>query len=150
MILDTLKNADRYVSLNPAFERAFEFLSSAALSSLAPGRTALDGDRIYVVVVKKVGSGKGGAKLETHRNYIDIQFALAGTDVIGWANAAELAGRGGGYDADGDCELFETPPRVWFEVPPGHFAVFFPEDAHAPMCGTGLLHKIVVKVAVRQ
>jgi biofilm protein TabA len=33
-------------------------------------------------------------------------------------------------------------------TPPGTFAIFFPEDAHAPMAGEGLIHKVVVKVAV--
>jgi beta-galactosidase beta subunit len=31
---------------------------------------------------------------------------------------------------------------------PGSFAIFFPEDAHAPLSSTGRVHKIVVKVAV--
>ena len=150
MILDALKNADRYAPLNRAFARAFEFLRTTDLASLDAGRTPIDGKRIYAVVVKTDGTGKSGTKLEAHRDYIDIQFALRGTDLIGWTHAAELAGRGNGYDAAKDCELFDVPPRLWVEVPPGHFAIFFPEDAHAPAGATGPLHKIVVKVAVRQ
>lgn len=149
MILDALKNADRYAPLHHAFARGFEFLRTTDLASLAAGRTAISGDAIYAVVVRSDGAGKSGTKLETHRKYIDIQFALRGADLIGWTNVAELAGRGGGYDAANDCELFDVPPRLWVEVPPGHFVIFFPEDAHAPMGATGPLHKIVVKVAVR-
>ena len=150
MILDSLKNADRYVALHRAFARAFEFLRTADMASLDAGRSPVEGDRIYTVVVKKDGMGKSGTKLETHHDYIDIQFCLQGTDIIGWTHAADLAGRGNGYDAANDYELFDARPRLWVKVPPGHFAIFFPEDAHAPMGATGPLHKIVVKVAVRQ
>jgi beta-galactosidase beta subunit len=27
------------------------------------------------------------------------------------------------------------------------FVVFFPEDAHLPLIGSGLIHKVVVKIA---
>jgi beta-galactosidase beta subunit len=33
-------------------------------------------------------------------------------------------------------------------VPTGHFAIFFPEDAHAPMAGEGPMYKLVAKVEV--
>jgi beta-galactosidase beta subunit len=33
-------------------------------------------------------------------------------------------------------------------VPAGSFAIFFPDDAHAPLATTGEAHKLVVKVAV--
>jgi len=149
MILDSLKNADRYVPLHRAFARAFEFLRTTDLASLDAARTPIEGDAIYAIAVKKDGVGKSGAKLETHHNYIDIQFCLQGADLIGWTHAAELIGRGNGYDAANDYELFDVPARLWVQVPPGHFAIFFPEDAHAPMGATGPLHKVVVKVAVR-
>jgi beta-galactosidase beta subunit len=32
-------------------------------------------------------------------------------------------------------------------VPPAHFAIFFPEDAHAPLAGRGMLKKAIVKIA---
>jgi beta-galactosidase beta subunit len=34
-------------------------------------------------------------------------------------------------------------------VPRGSFAIFFPEDAHAPLAGRGALTKAIVKIAVR-
>jgi len=36
----------------------------------------------------------------------------------------------------------------WCPVPAGSFAVFFPEDAHAPMVSDGEVHKVILKVAV--
>jgi len=99
-------------------------------------------------VVRKDGKGRDNTKLEVHRDYIDIQFAVAGTDSIGWSDLADCAGSGEGFMADKDCELFTCAPDVWVDTPPGAFAIFFPADAHAPMGATGPLEKVVVKVKV--
>ena len=37
-------------------------------------------------------------------------------------------------------------PDNYVTVLPGEFVVFFPDDAHAPMIGTGVVHKVVIKV----
>jgi len=54
------------------------------------------------------------------------------------------------YDATKDFMLFADRPEIWVGVPAETFAIFFPEDAHAPMAApaeTDLL-KAVLKVAV--
>ena len=55
---------------------------------------------------------------------------------------------GTGYVEKQECELFEKEPDVWFSLFPGNFAVFYPEDVHAPLAADEgeKLHKIVVKV----
>ena len=148
MILDRLDNAERYLALHPGFAVAFEYLRSTDPASLEAGRHEVAGEGVYAIVVDADGKGRAGTKLETHRKCIDIQFCVAGCDCIGWRSAADCAGKGAGYDESKDCELFASPPEVWVETPPGVFAIFFPEDAHAPMGATGPLHKVVVKVAV--
>ena len=145
MILDHLDNWKRYAGLNPLFARAFEFLRREDLSSLPAGRHELDGERLYVVVVRAEGGGRAKAALEAHRKYIDIQFAVAGTDEMGWRPLGQCTG-GKGFDAAKDVEMLSDQLLSWAAVPPGSFAVFFPSDAHAPGCGTGPLHKVVVKV----
>ena len=54
------------------------------------------------------------------------------------------------YDADKDFWLFSDRPKLWCPVPPGVFAIFFPEDVHAPLAAAPAtaLRKAVVKVAV--
>ena len=145
MILDQLSNWKRYAGLHSSFAKAFEVLARKDLASLAPGRHEVDGDRIYVVVVKADGVGKPKAALEAHHRYIDIQVALAGTDEMGWKPLAVCTG-GKGFDAAKDLEFFTDASLSWATVQPGSFAIFFPSDAHAPGGGTGPLHKIVVKV----
>ncbi len=147
MILDTLANASRYFSLHPRFKQAFEWLHSQRLADIPNGRQEIDGDRLYASVMREAGRGQAVAKYETHRKYIDIQYLVSGSDLIGWAHLTpDLNGLG--YDASKDLELYAAKPTLWVPVPTGDFAVFFPEDAHAPMASTCPMHKVVVKVAV--
>jgi beta-galactosidase beta subunit len=47
-----------------------------------------------------------------------------------------------------DIEFYANSPTVWLAVPAGSFAIFFPDDVHAPLGTDGFIHKIVIKVAV--
>ncbi|UCE35860.1 MAG: YhcH/YjgK/YiaL family protein [Deltaproteobacteria bacterium] len=96
----------------------------------------------------KTYRGRKNAKLEAHRQYIDIQFTVAGRDEIGWKPAARCTRHGQEYNEEKDVVFFSDEPDAWVATPAGTFGVFFPEDAHAPLGGTGPIHKVVVKVAV--
>lgn len=147
MILDHIDNAERYVATHPGFKAAFEWLRAQAGARLPAGKTAINGAALYANVVTESGRGMARAKLEAHRRYIDIQYMVEGSDVMGWRRLG-AAMRGSGYDAGKDIEFYGETPTTWVTVPAGHFAVFFPEDAHAPMAGEGPMYKLVAKVAV--
>lgn len=148
MILDDLDSAERYSLVHPGFTAAFEFLKRDGLEKLAAGRHPIDGDRLYALVIHQDGRGRENAKLEIHRRYIDIQFTVAGRDEIGWKPVAQCTRHGQEYNEEKDVAFFTDEPDAWVATPKGTFGVFFPEDAHAPLGGTGPIHKVVVKVAV--
>lgn len=148
MILDILENAHHYVGLHQGFAAAFAFLTRPGLKELPLGKHAIDGDRLLAIVAKEPGRSKDEAVLEAHRKYIDIQFILDGTDTMGWKTKSRCTQPAQEYDPKGDEQCFSDAPEAWVAVPPGHFIVFFPEDAHAPLISPGTLHKVVVKVAV--
>lgn len=149
MITDALENAEKYEGLHPGFAAAFAFLRQAGIANLAVGRHEVDGARLYAVVGRDEGRGRGGARLEAHRRYIDIQFTVEGRELIGWADLAACRAGSHGYDEERDLEFFEGTPARWITVPRGSFALFFPDDAHAPLAGEGPVHKVVVKVRSR-
>lgn len=147
MILDTLDNAARYFPLHSRFKQAFDWLKSRRLEDLPNGRVEIDGSHLYASVMRENGRGQAVAKYETHRKYIDIQYLVTGSDVMGWTHLGPGL-KSLGYDAGKDLEFHEAKPSLWVPVPAGTFTVFFPEDAHAPMAGTDAMLKVVVKVAV--
>lgn len=156
MILDTLATADRYIRLHPAFARAFVYLRDAnwtELLSAAEGaarhstRHAIDGDRMYVSIDHVEGRGREGARLEAHRRYIDVQFTIDGHEEIGWKPLGDCAVTAIAYDGAKDVMFFSDRPDSWLSLPAGHFAIFFPDDAHAPLAGRGTVKKAIVKIA---
>lgn len=150
MIFDILEHSDRYVALHENFVRAFAFLRRSDLRELAVGRYDIDGERVFAMVAKDPGRGKAEAQLEVHDRYIDIQLVLAGTDEMGWRPRSLCRLPAGPYDRDGDISFFADPPAAWLPVLPGMFVIFFPEDAHLPLISSGLIHKVVVKVAAEK
>ena len=148
MIFDSLDNASRYFPLHPGFEAAFEFLRQQDLTQLKDGPNDVAGERLSAMVVRDTGKGKDAAKFESHRQYIDIQYTVSGSDDIGWENQSVCTPDGKGYMSESDAELYSNSPSLWTTVPQGHFVIFFPEDAHAPMGTDKAVQKVVVKVAV--
>ncbi len=148
MILDHLDQYQTYLPLGERFQRAFAFLRSNDLAGLADGRHEIQAQEVFALVSRTAGRGKANSPLEAHRRYIDIQFVLAGRDVMGHRPAAGCQAQSPGYDAAKDLVFFVDEPESWLAVPAGQFAIFFPADAHAPLTGEGQVHKVVVKVAV--
>lgn len=149
MILDNLSDSAHYENSHPLFAAAFAHLRAlAARANLPAGRIELDGERIYAMVAHGAGKARDAARTETHRRYIDIQYTLSGSDLIGWMPASECR-HSTGYDDAKDVEFYTDRPEVWFGVKAGQFAIFLPHDAHAPMANEGQpISKIVLKVAV--
>ena len=148
MILDRIEQADLYTSLNPHFAKAFAFLRQKGLDKLEDGRHDIDGANVYALLVKGTCKPSSRAKLEVHRKYIDIQYLVSGCDDIGWKNLQLCKHSEAAYNPETDAALFSDTPSVWLTLSPGDFAIFFPEDAHAPCVGQGQFHKAVVKVPV--
>lgn len=149
--------ADRYTSLHPAFARAFAYLRDTNWARLVlPAQRAerhstrhpIDSDRMYVSIDRIEGRGREGARLEAHRRYIDIQFTIDGHEEIGWKPLGDCAATSVPYDDGKDVVFFSDRPDSWLSLPAGHFAIFFPDDAHAPLAGRGTLTKAIVKIAI--
>lgn len=151
MVHDTLANADRYESLNSRFAKAFAFLRTVD-GSQALGRHDLDGDHCFALVQTYETKTTDKAKFEAHRQYIDVQFIHSGRETILWAPLAAMQEETMAYNAEKDAALWKLVPDVTpLHLSAGHFALLWPEDAHAPCIEWDKpeqVFKVVVKVAV--
>jgi YhcH/YjgK/YiaL family protein len=148
MIVASVEHLDRYVRAHHRFARAVEFVRQADLAAFSSGRHEVEGDQLYVSIDHKDGRGRDGARLEAHRRYIDLQITLAGEEEIGWTPLERCRHPVDEFSAERDIVFFSDAPDLWVPVPPGRFALFFPEDAHAPLAGRGALRKAIVKILV--
>lgn len=149
MILSHLQNAQRIEELHPRFKEVFDYLRSHDLLQAECGRIELDGDRLFINNAETDCKPADEQLLEVHRDYIDIQLLLEGSEIIGWKSLDELEQEVKPYDAQADIAFYADRPSAWLHLHPGQFAVFFPEDAHAPVIGEGRVRKAVVKIRCR-
>lgn len=151
MVLDTLANATRYERLNSRFAKAFAYLRTVD-GTQQLGRHDLDGDQCYALVQTYETKPVEKAKFEAHRKYIDIQFIQNGRETILWAPLVTMKEETMSYSDEKDATLWKlTPDLTPLHVSAGHFAILWPEDAHAPCVEWGkseTVFKVVVKVAV--
>lgn len=147
MIIDTLENLEQYASVNPRFAKAIEYLKSTDLNAQELGKVELDGKDLVVNFSIAKGKTKEQAQLETHKNFIDIQIPLSCTEVMGYTPACNLPE--GEYNAEKDITKFAMPSEAYIPVHPGMFAIFFPQDGHAPCISEEeSIRKVIVKVRV--
>ncbi len=148
MILDALKNAALYKSVHPRFKKAFDFLLNTDLVALPLGKLELEGSDLFVNVVEIEGKSADEAKMETHKNYIDIQVPITASETMGWIAVNQLKQTTQEYNPEKDVAFFADKATNFLLVQQGEFAVFFPEDAHQPGIADGTHKKVIVKVLV--
>lgn len=146
MIVDNLENLKNYISLNPLFAQAIEFLNSNNLLEMEIGKTFLKGEDLVVNIAQTSPKTKEEAKLETHNKFIDIQIPLSGVEIFGYTPATSCVPANAEYNAENDITFFEGLSESYISVKPGMFAIFFPEDGHAPGISTTGVKKVIVKV----
>ncbi len=131
MISDTLDQWRRYTGLSPRFAAAFEYLEKLPANH-PTGRYELDGNNLFALMQSYTTQPIEQAKVETHRQYIDIQYIQAGRETMLWTPLAALPKVTQPYNAEKDVIFYATPPHMTPLNPgAGHFGILFPTDGHA-------------------
>jgi biofilm protein TabA len=138
MIVDTLQNAAKYFSVHPLFKKAFEYIQQTDLANAPDGKGDI-ADGLKFIFSKAPGKTRDAslAKFECHDKNIDIQLCIDGIETIGWKPRGKCITPNGDYNTEKDVRFFNDAPDTFFELTNGQFAIFFPEDVHAPMIGEG-------------
>ncbi len=146
MILTNTKNFDRYVALHPRFAAVAEALKSMDFLNLDLGRIDIDGDNLFVNNVAPTCVKQEDQPLEMHRDYIDVQVLLQGKEAMAYKAFHEIEVFSKEYEVEGDCALTKEAGTSLVHLTPGDIAIFYPEDAHAPLIGEGQIRKLIFKV----
>ena len=146
MIIDSLANSDKYVSLHPRFAKAFDFIKSQNLDNVEVGKYPIDGPELHASVSSKDGVGQDEAKREAHNNFIDIQVSCTSGEGYAWKDRSNCVAPKGDYNSEKDVIFYADKPDTFFTLQAGQFAIFYPEDMHAAGMGEGTIKKLVVKV----
>jgi biofilm protein TabA len=115
------------------------------------GQYELRDDGTYARVLRCATGDADEARFETHRRFVDLQYTLAGYEIINWAPRDSLS-IDGAYDDAKDVQ-FHHSDAVFGSViqAPGFFSIYTPADAHRPgvqFAAPDTVFKLVVKIPV--
>ena len=149
MIIDSLPNASKYFSVHPLFAKAFAYIQQTDLVNAENGNIIIE-DGLKAIFSN--GQGKtleaSLAKFECHDKNIDIQLCIRGIETIGWKPREKCVIFNGEYNPEKDVRYYGDDPDSFIQLTDGQFAIFFPQDVHAPMIGEGEIKKLVIKVKI--
>ena len=153
MILDRLTHAAAYRPLGPGIAAALDWLTRTDLAALPVGRHAVDGDALFFIVERYQPRPLDAAIWESHRRYIDVQCVIHGVERMGITPLSSNPPVKEPYDETKDRTFYHGAGDL-ITVPAGSFAIFSPQDIHAPGLAPEKdvreVMKVVMKVRARQ
>ncbi len=150
MIIDTLNHLSDYVALNPLLKKVVEFLECHDLSAMDEGKYPIVADDLYLNLTTAKGKTPDEAVMETHRMMADIQIPLSGPETYGYAPLCALPEAE--YNEEKDiCKMPGVKAQCCVTCQPGMFAIFFPQDGHAPcIAQEPTIRKAIFKMRVAE
>ena len=149
MILDRIENAKQYKGLSLRLKKALRYISKTDFSKIENGTYDVVEDEIFAIVNRFETVDAKLEKPEVHRKYIDVQYVFDGEEILGFAiKQSQPVFKE--YDEEEDYELFDAELE-YVKFSKGMFAIFFPNDLHAPSVHLDKMtsaSKVVVKVLI--
>ena len=145
MIVCPWKDLARYAPVIPGLKEAADLINN--LENLDVATYPLSCGKVMVAA----GTTKAaeGRQLEAHRQYLDIQYVVSGSEVMGWAPVDSLT-PSGEFNVEKDAGMY-TGKCEFVNIEAGWCYVVFPEDAHAPGTHTDEpteYQKLIIKLKV--
>ena len=150
MIYGHLEEAETYERLtrHRVWNQAFGWIK-AMPAQPEKGIHPIIEELMYANIMAYDTVAREAARYESHRNHIDLQFTISGAEIIDWCLARELA-KDGEFSEEKDLQFYlPQETRTCVHMRPGHFGIFYPQDAHRPKVSDGELahvYKGVIKI----
>lgn len=136
--------SERFVNL---INKAVELSKHSEL-----GKYDIGDDGVFVMLVEAETELREFRKSEIHKKYIDIQILLSGEESFGYSNniseeALNLV------ELENDVMFFDDIENEQFiQLKMNDFAIFYPNQAHRPLCASNdkpiAVKKAIIKIPV--
>ena len=149
MIYDKLSNITLYKGLSKNLDTAIQFISTHDLNELPLGKTTIDGDRVYINVMETKAQPIEERKYEVHKNYMDIQIDLIGTERVDTGDYHQVTLED--YHPENDVAAASSEDLAQCILGPGNFIICMAREPHKPNIAVSddtFLKKAVVKVHI--
>lgn len=149
MIYDKLSNITLYKGLSKNLDTAIQFISTHDLNELPLGKTTIDGDRVYINVMETKAQPIEERKYEVHKNYMDIQIDLIGTERVDTGDYHQVTLED--YHQENDVAAASSEDLAQCILGSGNFIICMAREPHKPNIAVSddtFLKKAVVKVHI--
>lgn len=141
----------QYTANKAVWDKAFEWMKSQDLNTLAVGKYPIDGDNAFASITEIVDKPFENTNWESHKKYIDLQYIIRGEEKIGIASSAGAIVINPYTDAK-DVMNYKIDGAKILTANPKAFYLFFPADAHRPSIKVNeeKVKKLVIKIHVAE
>lgn len=147
MIHDHVDNFSRY-SL-PGAGLILEFLRTNPVHAWPLVEHAINGRELFVRPAAYSTRLPEEGRFEVHQLYMDVQYVISGVERMQSVPADALL-PATAYDPVADIQFFTADHGITDVcVKPGEFVVYFPGEAHRPMCQRGSVPELVKKLVFK-
>ncbi len=151
MIIDHIDNSSRYISGNKNIAAALEFIKKHASDpKLQDGQYQVIPGEVIVHVLTRETHDRKDAKMEIHKNFMDIHYMIKGSERCGVASLSEKID----YDPESDNGFWDCQDDYSIVIGEGEFYAVWPMEPHCPLCNTTEkienIRKIICKVKIDQ
>lgn len=126
MVIDYIENINTYSFINKNFEKGVKFARS--LFDKPVGK--YECDDIFAFVQEGSTKNTDETKFESHIKYMDIQFVVEGSEILGWQNINKLT-VADEYNEDSDMILYIGNGEN-IKISENMFYIVHEKDGHKP------------------
>ena len=148
MLVSSMKKYKKILKFFPQLDIVFDYINKNVNVKTTDGKYNIT-KKIYAVVQTCQPKTKKEQFLEKHKKYIDLQLVLSGKEKIGWKFFDKKFKVIKRYNVKNDISFYSNKPDTFINLKKGEFAIFFPEDTHAPLCCDKIVKKCIVKIPVK-
>ncbi|MDE6118157.1 MAG: YhcH/YjgK/YiaL family protein [Duncaniella sp.] len=150
--INPVEFATQYAANKELWDKMFKFLAETDLSTLQPGKVVIEEGRLWFNILEYTPKSAEETKIESHKNYIDLQYTYEGNELMGVAGKVTPIND---YDPVKDRTNYSTDEEIVYSpAPADRFFLYFPCDMHQPsvrsMENPGVSRKIVGKIEYKQ
>lgn len=153
MIVDHIENIERYKGINDTVLKALNCIKEFAEDpSLEDGKYEVLPGEIILHVITKETHDRSDAKMEIHKNFMDIHYMIKGSEscyVSELPSMEEID-----YSEETDNVFWDCHDTGNVRIKEGEFYAVWPLEPHCPLCKAGdenkTVRKIIAKVKVKR
>lgn len=125
VIFDLIENLGEYISLNPKLANGLEKLNEVGIDY----HKRFDFDGGYLFFQEGITTHIDKGTFEAHKEYIDIQIVLEGSEYVAWAPINQLI-VDVEYNAEKDVVRLKGSPKAIMKINKGMAYICLPHDGH--------------------